>query len=153
MKKRIVSLFAVFCLFLSFGGCGTQKSAEAVLGEVLAVSELPRGVVYSMGNADEALLTEFYGDGAPDEFALLSSYAIYSSARMEVCEVAIFCCYAASDAHRIAEMCHSRADILQKHFNITGEERPLTVLVRGKWVIMAACENADEVARRAGKLL
>ncbi len=119
---------------------------------MLAVSDLPRGVIYCADNADEALLIEFYGEGAPSEFALLSSFAIYSSARMEVCEVAVFHCYAASDAHCIAEMCHARADILQKHFNITGEERPLIVLVRGKWVIMAVCENADEVAKRAGKV-
>ncbi len=148
MKKRIVTLFVGLCLLLSLVGCGTQKNAEEILGEVLAASDLPRGVIYCADNTDDALLTEFYGESAPSEFALLSSFAIYSSARMEVCEVAIFRCYAASDAHRIAEMCHTRADLLQKYFNMTGEEVSLRVLIKGKWVMMAVCDNAEAVAKR-----
>ncbi len=163
MIKRAICLFlAWFCLFLTAVGCGkAEKSAEAVLGEILAVSSLGGGVIYRSGVAEGEvgymppfLAEVFWGkESAERDLPLVSSYAVYSSGRMEICEVAVFHVYSRGDTGCIAEMCHTRAHSMETYLSTADESVAVRVFVRGNYVIMAACEGAESLIRHASRLV
>lgn len=159
---RLVAVLLICCSVLGLCACGERAEAREVLGELLASSALPRGVLYcseasagETGYASESFLTALYGEAAiSHELPRLESFAVYSSARMELCEVAVFCCRAASDTDVIAKMCHARISRLERHLAVFGGEAPpMCVWVRGRWVFMAVCEGADALMKRSGKVL
>lgn len=156
--RRVVSILLVCCFMAGLCSCGARREADEVLSELLAVSSLGRGVVYSSGAAagdaryaSESLLGALYGEAAlSHEFGRLESFAIYSSGRMELCEVAVFCCLAASDTDLVAKMCHARVDHLERYLAAVGGEAPeMRVWVRGRWVFMAVSADADLLMKRS----
>ena len=162
MGRRVVSLVLLVCLLFVFGSCGARADAREVLSGLLATASLPRGVIYASdapeGGAEvatEGFLAALYGEDAlSHEFGKLESFAIYSSARMELCEVAVFACFAASDADLLAKMCHARVEHLRRYLIATGKEAPeMRVWVRGRWVFMAVCGEADAFMDRSSRVL
>ena len=160
---RQVAAILLICSFLvGLCSCGARREADGVLSELLAVSSLGRGVVYSSraaagdaGYASESLLSALYGEASiSHEFKKLESFAIYSSGRMELCEVAVFCCVAASDTDLLARMCHSRIEHLTRYLAAVGENAPqMRVWVRGRWVFMAVCAEADTLMKHSSRVL
>ena len=155
---RLVAILLICCSVLGLCACGERAEAREVLGGLLASSALPRGVLYcseasagEAGYASESFLAALYGEAAlTHELPRVESFAIYSSARMELCEVAVFCCRAASDADLIARMCHARISRLERHLAVFGGEAPsMRVWVRGRWVFMAVADEADALMERS----
>lgn len=114
---------------------------------MLAVDSLPRGEVYHSGTvAGESgyfsphLMATVYGETAEERcFPLIEEYAIYLSSFAEPCEIAVFRCYARSDADRIAEMCLSRIEqlrVLLAGTSYRSRVDQATVRVDGKLVVM-----------------
>lgn len=159
---RLVAILLVCCFTVGLCACGERGDAREVLCELLAVSTLPRGVLYhssaekgQAGFASESLLSALYGEAAlSHELPRLESFAIYSSGRMELCEVAVFCCHAASDTDLLAKMCHVRIARLEKHLaTFGGKAPPMRVWVRGRWVFMAVCEGAEVLMKQSGRAI
>lgn len=155
---RLAAILLICCVTLGLCACGERVDAKEVLCELLAVSTLPRGVLYhssaaegQTGYASESLLGALYGEAAlSHEFGRLESFAIYSSGRMELCEVAVFCCLAASDTDLVAKMCHARVDHLERYLAaVGGEAPPMRIWVRGRWVFMAVSADADLLMKRS----
>ena len=162
MGRRLLLALLCVCLACSLCACGERIDAKEALCALLASSALPRGVLYyssaaegEAGYASESLLSALYGEAAlSHEFQRLESFAIYSSGRMELCEVAVFCCYAASDADLLAKMCHARVSRLEKHLAVFGGEvPPMRVWVRGRWVFMAVSADAEVLMKQSGKAI
>lgn len=160
--RRIVAILLICCFMAALGSCGTRAEARDVLCELLASASLPRGVIYSSdapeggtGRASASFLASLYGEDAlSHEFGRLESFAIYSSARMELCEVAVFACLAASDADLVVKMCRGRVERLERYATTTGKEAPqMRVWVRGRWVFMAVCGEADALMERSSRVL
>ena len=160
--RWVVATLLICCLAAGLCSCGVRREADEVLSELLATSSLPRGVIYSSdapeggaGRASESFLAALYGEDAlSHEFGRLESFAIYSSARMELCEVAVFGCFAASDADLLAKMCRGRVERLERYIAAAGKEAPqMRVWARGRWVFMAVCGEADALMERSSRVL
>ncbi len=125
-----------------------EASTASLLGEQMAqIDCLPQGEFYrsdaaegEVGYCSERLLAKLYGEGAITHcFPLVEEYAIYLSSFAEPCEIAIFRCYARSDADRIAEMCLSRIEqmrILLAGTDFRKRADHATVSVDGRLVVM-----------------
>lgn len=148
MKRWGLLGLAVLLCVLSCSCSREEKSTAVLLGEEMARMEnLPQGEIYrsdaaegEVGYLSERLAATLYGESAVTNcFPLLEEYAIYLSSFAEPCEIAIFRCYARSDADRIAEMCLTRIE--QMRIMLAGTDFRIrvdgaTVRVDGRLVTM-----------------
>lgn len=122
MKKGLCFWCAVM-LCVSLWACQRREvGASERLRELMESAQtLPAGTVYHK-NAEEgseaylspSLVAAMYGEDANDTyFPLIADYAVYLSSFAEPYEIAVFCCYSATDAEEIAKMCLARLDILR----------------------------------------
>lgn len=147
----------IFCLLLvlSVCSCGRVRVPPiAALGEALACCQLPSGTVYTRsgeeGGADlTGEMQDRLFDGGEDALRGAQSFALYLSARERVCEAAIFYCYSAGEAKKIAELCLARGEELKRYDGGILSQ----VAVKGKYVLFAACEEPDTVVSALGRAL
>ncbi len=147
--KRWIAWLVAACLCTTLFACGkNEKGTATLLSEYMAeVGELPAGEIYRSdvaagenGYFSPSLMAVMYGEQAATHcFPLIEEYAIYLSSFAEPCEIAVFRCYAKSDADRIAEMCLSRTELLRILFAGTPHRARVdaaTVRVDGRLVMM-----------------
>ncbi len=152
----------VVCLGLVLlASCGrNDRRAWDVLAELKALTEaLPTGEEYrsdaaegSEGYCSSDLRKRLYGDHAEEVFKTVEEYAIYLSFFEMPYEIAVFRCYSASDANRVAAMCLERSDQLQIALRGTDWERYGTdaqIVCKGRWVVMAVTDEPSVVGREA----
>ncbi len=147
--KRGMAFFLLIGLLCTLLGCAREeKGVEVLLDEHMAKLEaLPAGKIYrsgveigEMGYFSPHLMATMYGEEAETRcFSLVEEYALYLSSFAEPCEIAVFRCYARSDADRIAQMCLARIE--QLRILLTGtpyRDRvdAATVSVNGRLVVM-----------------
>ena len=160
---RFISMLLCTACVISFLGCQSErnKSAEAVLLDVIGALTLPSGSIYIYGasfgseNSLPSLTREVLYGAEESElaFSLLDDYAIYLSSFESPFEAAVFRCRAASDTDTLTALCLRRADTLNvllketAHASLSGNIR---VLQKGRYVAMVLCDN-PEVALRALK--
>ena len=148
MKRwGLLGLVLLLCI-LTCACSHEERGTDALLGEQMARTEnLPMGEIYrsdaiegECGYFSERLAATTYGEGAVMHcFPLIEEYAIYLSSFPEPCEIAVFRCYEASDADRIAEMCLSRIEqmrIVLAGTTFRARADNATVRVEGRLVIM-----------------
>ena len=162
-KGLLALLLLVACVGL--GACGrTRRSAGEILEELNALCEaLPAGVCYRSGaeEGDGAYLApsvreSLYGAEAAEIFGVVEEYAIYLSSFAMPYEVAVFRCYSATDAHRVAALCLGRADALRVALNGTpweGHAEGAQVIARGRYVVMAMTEEPSALRQEALRLM
>ena len=167
MKKRLACplLCLLLCLACLVACQRTPPSAEAILSSLMeeADGSLPTGSVY-LSRAEEgsnaypspSLLRAMYGETAEEILGLTEDYAIYLSSRAFPAELAVFRCYSASDADRIAALCLNRRDDLQVALRGTAWEArsdSVWVVGRGRFVVMGFAENGAELQKEALRLI
>ena len=145
--------------------CGREPMATAdILRELEAEAEsLPAGERYtstaeegSDGYCSADLRRSLYGEDAEEIFETVEEYAIYLSSAAKPYEIAVFRCYSATDAHRVALMCMERAELLRVALHGTDWETfadGATVLCRGHYVVLSLTDEPRAVEERAKRLL
>lgn len=161
---RILSFILTVLLCLSLVSCGGRRqSAYEMLSSVTAgLEELPQGVIYvaSAEMGEEGYLSPtvaeaLWGDDADEGFSMLSDYAIYMSSFAAPYEIGVFCCYSATDARRIEELCRARADIVRvalkqtEFYYLCGN---LRIVRKGRTVIFLMTSQPEKAVRLARRL-
>ena len=148
MKRLMLGVLILMLCVLSCSCAKEGKSASLLLEERLArIENLPQGEIYRSDAAEgeagyfsERLRRTVYGERDAEHcFGLIEDYAIYLCSFAEPCELAVFRCYAASDADRVAEMCLSRIEYLRivlAGTDFRARADRATVTVDGRVVIM-----------------
>ena len=161
--KRFLLLLCLATLLLTACRQG-ERSAEVILEKLMGdCPSLPAGQVY-LHSAVEGLPSylngslrrSLYGEEGEVCFPLLSDFALFLSSRPIPFELAVFLCESATDAHRVAAMCMTRADTLRVALRgSTFEERGegIRVVVRGRRVIMTVTPDGDAMERLALRLM
>ena len=159
-RRRSLLLLCCLLLTLSLLSCQLQERAtpaEAVEAMCRAEKPLPAGQLYCLSEQHSGqgepltreLIETAFGNGVyPPEMDGVTDAACFFS-YSEACELSVFLCESATDAHSVANMCLRRLELLKR-------ERPdcadilenATVTVRGRWTVL--CVSSDpEAALRA----
>lgn len=154
MKKGLCLMCLAVLLCMSLLACQRrEQSATARLQDLMhGAQTLPTGIVYHK-DAEEgskeylspSLIAAMYGENADEEyFPMISDYAVYLSSFAEPYEIAVFCCYSATDAEEIAKMCLARLDILRVALATSAYREMLScaeVRIEGRSVILYIAEK------------
>ena len=138
----------IFFLWCFWGCAANTEGAENLLRTEMKGKQLPAGEVYLSGREagedgffSPQMMRAMYGEKAEGfYFPLIEEYAIYlSSAPMPV-EIAVFRCFAASDALSVGEMCLVRLEQIRiatrgTEFFALAERG--YVEIRGKYVVLS----------------
>lgn len=162
MKRgcRLLVLLVVFCFVASSCGRKERFARDILLELCETAGDLPTGEIYhaaaeegESGYLSSEMIESLYGEEGKGIFEeTLKDYAVYLSSFAVPCEIAVLHTYSATDAHRVAAMCFSRADEIQVALHRTEWERmgeSIEVVVRGRWVVMIVTEANEEVKAQA----
>lgn len=166
MKKWKPMIILLLCAVCTFGiSCGRERmSAEEILWELNGLcEEAPAGAHYLSGTeeGDEAYLSPtvrdaLYGEESEEIFQRVEEYAVYLSSFAAPYEIAVFRCYSATDANRVAAMCLERADQLRVALHGTGWEAladTIQVACQGRYVVMSMTDQPKTVQKEALRLI
>lgn len=162
---RLFSFLVAALLCLSLFSCSSEeKDAYDILSSLMEKhTDLPAGVVYTPdaregeeGYLSPVLAEALWGEDAAEGFSMLSDYAIYMSSFAAPYEIGVFCCYSATDARRIEELCRSRADIISvalrqtEFYGLCGN---LRIARKGRTVVFLMTSDPDRSVRLAKRLI
>ena len=160
---RIFSFIISILLCLSLVSCSREsRGAYEILTDIAEeLEDLPVGVIYTPhaeegeeGYLSDGLAEALWGEDAEEGFLMLSDYAVYMSSFAAPYEIGVFCCYSATDAVRIEELCRARADILSvalrqtEFYELCGN---LRIVRKGRTVVFLMTSDpsrAERCARR-----
>ena len=153
MKRFILIVVSVLFLAVSLVSCkGESRSAEEMLSSLMADTQgLPAGEIYVKGAKEgesaffsQSLCESMYGARAAELLTLTEDFAIYMASVVAPYEIAVFKCYSATDAEKLAALCRKRAEELRVLLSKT-EWRELCdsakIKVDGRIVVMTVTGN------------
>jgi hypothetical protein len=153
MKRFILFIFAVLLLAVALLSCRAEsQSAEELLSSLMADTQgLPAGNIYVKGAEEgesayfsQSLCESMYGARAFELLTFTEDFAIYMASVAAPYEIAVFKCYSATDAEKLAAVCMSRAQDLRVILSKT-EWRELCdsakIKVDGRIVVMTVTGN------------
>ena len=162
MKRAGRLLALVLSIGLLVSSCGRREATawEILLSLCETAGELPTGEIYhaaaeegARGYLSPEMIESLYGEEGKEVFGeLLLDYAIYLSSFAAPYEIAVLRAHSTTDAHRVAELCLSRADELQVALHRTEWETlgsSIEVVVRGRWVVMLVTDSNESLKESA----
>ena len=153
MKRFVLFIFTVLLFVVPLVSCkGESRRAEEFLSALMADTQgLPAGEIYVKGAKEgesaffsQSLCESMYGARAAELLTLAEDFAIYMSSIAAPYEIAVFKCYSATDAEKLAALCANRAEELRVLLSKT-EWRELCdsakIKVDGRIVVMTVTGN------------
>ena len=148
MKRFVVFIITVLLTAVFLLSCSReQRSSEELLSSLMAQTHgLPAGEIYIKGAKEgenayfaQSLCESMYGTRAAEILTLTEDFAIYMASITAPYEIAVFKCYSATDAEKLASLCVKRAEELRVLLSKT-EWRELCdsakITVNGRIVVM-----------------
>ena len=162
-KAMVAGIVCMSCVFF----CSCMRAEPATRDILIKLTDecegLPDGKLYFSGAEEgseeympQGLIESLYGKESLELFEKIEEYSVYISSFALPYEMAVFCCYSASDADEITLMCASRADNIRVALRGTALEsrsEGVRVSCKGKYVVMTVTDDPDKIHKRATELI